>query len=323
MKQYPLVSIILPAYNAQAYVQLAIKSIIDQTYPNWELYVCDDCSTDNTYAIINKISKEDRRVRVFRNDTNLKLLKTRNKLLSIVNGDLITFQDADDYSHKFRLEKMVNEFKANPRLGLVSTQVAYVDAKGRLLRTSDKPTDYTTTLNLMYKKNVVGGSIMMLKREAIECVGGGFRQYLDGLSYQDYDMALLVAQKYECYSLPEVLYYYRQHQKSVSKSISVNRILAKDVVIHLAKQRREKGFDDIMDGHPAKVHALFESLRKPYIKDSSLIFREYAANFMFNKLYWAAITTAWHATRKRPFLWVNWRTLQYCVRKSIGGLLTR
>ena len=316
MSDSPLVSILMPAFNAQGYIAKSIQSIVDQTYSNWNLLICDDGSTDDTFRVINNFLG-DPRIKAFQHSRNLKLLKTRNGLLALAKGELLTFQDADDYSDSTRIEKMVREFQANPRLGLLSSQVAYINERGDLLGVSERPTDYETVLKMMYRDNVVGGSYMMIKRHALESIGGKFRCYFDGLSYQDYDLSLIIAEKYECYCLPEPLYYYRQHKTSSSKAISVDRLLAKHVVIYLGRQRQLRGSDDLLDGHPERVDAYFAELRQPYLQDTSLVFREFAAAFMFNKLYGSAIYAAFAALGKRPFKLVNWRTLQYCIRKSL------
>lgn len=313
----PLVSIIMPAYNAERYIGEAIDSIINQTYKNWELLICDDASTDKTAKIIDIYVRKDSRITFFKNQYNLKLLKTRNFLLQHVKGSLITFQDADDYSCKTRIEKMVLEFGKNLDLGLLSTQVSYVDEAGNQLRVSHKPTTYFEVRKKMYTHNVVGGSIMMLRRTMLDLVGGAFRSYFDGLSYQDYDLSLLMAERFEAYSLPDVLYYYRQHPTSASKIVNIDRILAKEVVIHLAEQRRDRGYDDLMAGNSNQVDAFFEDLRIPYKEDPSLIYREYAGVFMYSSLYWKAIVTSWNAALQEPYKFVNWRTLQYCIRKSL------
>ncbi len=312
----PLVSIVMPAFNARRYIAQAIQSIIDQTYGNWELLICDDGSTDDTYDIICQFAENDSRVVVFKNDTNQKLLKTRNRLLHLAHGELITFQDADDYSDKSRLELMVREFQLNSRLGLLCSQVGYVNSRGDILRISRRPTTYEETLRTIYESNVVGGSMMMIRKESLEAVGGRFRSYFDGLSYQDYDLSFLVAEKYESYNLSQVLYYYRQHQKSSSKKISVTRLVAKEVVIHLAMQRKLHGKDDLQSGHPEKVDLFFEVLKKPFCQDLSLVYRKYAAEYMYNRLFKGSIFASIGAIRADPFRIVNYRTLLYCVRKS-------
>ena len=318
----PLVSIVMPAYKAEKYVQQAIDSILHQSYSNWELLICDDASTDKTYDIIKEYGNRDNRIKVFQNRQNLKLLKTRNKLLKIAKGEFIAFQDADDYSHPERIELQLKELLNNDKLGMVSCQVSYVNNKGDEIRVSSKPTTYEAILNSIYEKNVVGGSIMMIRRSALESVGGEFRPYFNALSNQDYDLSFLIAQKFECINLSLPLYYYRQHSASNSKMINVDRVLAREVVIHLARQRRERGYDDLMAGEPEKADAFFQELRFPYQKDPSLIYREYAANFMYARLHAKAVFTAWEGVVQEPFKLVNWRTLQYCIRKSLSKYIS-
>jgi len=312
----PLVSVLMPAFNSAEYVSKAIQSIIDQSYTNWELLVCDDASTDDTRGIIDSYAAKDKRIIASHNDKNKKLLKTRNRLLLLCKGDLITFQDADDYSHPERLSIMVQQFLKKPNLGLLSNQIAYIDATGKVLGKSNRPTSYNSILEKIYSENVMGGSYMMIKKEVLKKVGGKFRNYFDGLSNQDYDLSFLIAQKFECYCLPDTLYYYRQHDSSASKNISVDRLLAKEVVIHLGKQRRDRGYDDIQTGNPEKVDEYFDILRKPYKEDKSLIYREYAANYMYNRMYRKAIITSFKSIQEGPVNIINWRTLFYCLRES-------
>lgn len=320
----PLVSVIMPVYNSQDFIKASVGSIVSQTYANWELLICDDGSTDNSYKLIEELRRgNESKMRVFKNETNLRLLKTRNRLLKLAVGELITFQDSDDYSDRFRLERMVKEFSNNSRLGLLSSQVGYITRKGELMRISKKPTDHDTTLRLIYSNNVIGGSMMMIRKCALESVGGKFREYFDGLSYQDYDLSFLIAQKYESYSLSDVLYYYRQHDRSSSKIVSVDRLVAKQVVIFLAKQRLERGSDDLMEGRSDMVDSYFEYLCEPYRRDSSMIYREYAANFMYNQLYKGAIQSAWESVKRNPLMLINWMTLQYCVRKTLLAKLSK
>jgi glycosyltransferase involved in cell wall biosynthesis len=310
----PLVSIIMPAYNAEKFIAEAIRSIIYQTYRNWELLICDDCSTDQTFEVISTISKGEKRIIITQNDSNLKLLKTRNKLLSLAKGDLITFQDADDFSHPERLRSLVNVFSANKRIGIASSQVAWTDISGKVIRISSKPTKHVDILNRMYHLNVIGGSNMMIRTESLKIVGGKFRSYFDGLSYQDYDLSFLIVEKYESSIIPEVLYYYRQHPNSSSKVISVERHLAKEVVIFLAQQRKLTGTDDLMREHPELADEYFESIKQPYYNDPSLIYREYAASYVYAGLLGKAVKSSWRAFLIGPFQLANLRTFQYCTR---------
>lgn len=316
MENYnPLVSIVMPAYNCEKYIEQAIESVIHQTYNNWELLISDDGSIDGTYHKIQTF--KDPRIRFIAKTENLGAFTAKNVLLREAQGEFITFLDSDDFMATNRVELQLKELLENKELMMVGCQVGYVDNAGKLIRTSSKPTSYKEVLDNIYKNNVIGGAVMFLRKSVIDEVGGGFRPYFKRLSYQDYDLSILVAERYPCYNLPLVLYYYRQHESSVSKVLQVDRVISKDVVMHLAIQRKLNGTDDLMDGNTHLVDAYFDKLREPYKKDATLIYRDYAANYMYNRLYVKAVKVSWRSVLLEPFKWVNWMTLQYCIRTSI------
>lgn len=95
-----LVSIVLPVYNAEIYIEKTIKSVLCQTYKNFELIIIDDFSLDKSYDICNKMCDFDIRIRLFRNEQNEGLCKARNKGIQLAKGDFITFIDHDDIVDK-------------------------------------------------------------------------------------------------------------------------------------------------------------------------------------------------------------------------------
>ncbi|GAB3663604.1 hypothetical protein GCM10028791_39020 [Echinicola sediminis] len=86
LKKEPLVSVLMPAYNSEAYIGIAIQSVIDSTYQNWELIITDDNSTDNTLEIARSFEKNDDRVKVILNDKNYGDYPNRNKAASHAQG---------------------------------------------------------------------------------------------------------------------------------------------------------------------------------------------------------------------------------------------
>jgi glycosyltransferase involved in cell wall biosynthesis len=106
MKDNKLVSVIMSVYNDGDRVQKAIESILNQSYSNFELLITDDCSSDHTLRICNKYSELDN-VKVYRNNENIGLTKSLNKLIELTKGDFIASQDSDDISHKMRIEKQI------------------------------------------------------------------------------------------------------------------------------------------------------------------------------------------------------------------------
>ena len=99
-----LVSVIMSTKDDSKTLDLAIKSILEQTYRNFELLIMDDGSKDNTNNILQKYSKKDNRVKIHKNDSNLGLTKSLNQLITLSNGEYIARQDADDYSTPERLQ---------------------------------------------------------------------------------------------------------------------------------------------------------------------------------------------------------------------------
>ncbi len=103
-----LVSIIVPFYNVEGYIEKCIQSIKDQTYKNWELILVDDGSTDDSYVICNKYAKEDSRIRLFHRD-RAGVSAARNYGINEAKGEYILFADSDDWLDKDMLEIMLRE----------------------------------------------------------------------------------------------------------------------------------------------------------------------------------------------------------------------
>ena len=103
----PLVSVIMPAYNAAAFIEEAIASVQAQTITDWELLVIDDCSADDTCRIIEEISSADSRVKLLVNERNMGAAGSRNRGLDIFRGQYVALLDSDDYWYPQMLEKML------------------------------------------------------------------------------------------------------------------------------------------------------------------------------------------------------------------------
>lgn len=108
-----LVSIIVPVYNSEDFIDNTIKTVLDQTYLNWELLLINDCSTDNSEDIIKKYLKMDKRIKLLNNQNNSKAAITRNNGIKASNGRYICFLDADDLWDKKKLEKQILFMKEN------------------------------------------------------------------------------------------------------------------------------------------------------------------------------------------------------------------
>lgn len=103
----PLVSVIMPAYNAAPFIEEAINSVISQTITDWELLVIDDGSKDDTRQIAAEFSEKDPRIQLVVNEENMGVARTRNRGMDLYRGRYVAFLDSDDYWESRMLEKMI------------------------------------------------------------------------------------------------------------------------------------------------------------------------------------------------------------------------
>lgn len=135
----PLISIIIPCYNAEKYVEQAVRSIMNQTYQNLEILCTDDCSTDSTLSILERLATEDSRIRIIRHTENKKLIFTLNELVQESKGDYIARMDADDISLPERLEKQFVFLQNNLDISFCGTNAWHINENGKKIGKSCLP----------------------------------------------------------------------------------------------------------------------------------------------------------------------------------------
>lgn len=139
LKNNPLVSVIIPCYNTEKYVEQAVRSIMSQTYKNLEIIITDDCSTDGTFSILQKLAAEDSRIKLYKNETNLKIVKTLNNMILQANGKYIARMDADDISLPKRIEKQVLFLEQNSDFSFCGTNAYKIDENEKIVGKSFLP----------------------------------------------------------------------------------------------------------------------------------------------------------------------------------------
>lgn len=204
-----LVSIILPTHNAEETIDRCIESIINQTFKNWELICCDDCSSDNTLNKLKKWVERDSRIVVLSNKENLRAAATRNKCFKIAKGNYIAQIDDDDYMKSDRLEEQLSHMK-DSNFDFVGTSLNYFDEEG-IWKTS-KVIKYPSKQSFL-KGSPFSNPSMMFKRECLENVCY-YRVAKETVRGQDYDLFMrLYSNGYKGFNLEEPLtYYYRGKQ---------------------------------------------------------------------------------------------------------------
>lgn len=127
-----LISVILPSYNGARYIRQAIESVLAQDYPNFELIVVNDASTDETPNIVAEFAAKDPRVRLIDNATNSKLVFSLNRGIAEAKGEFIARIDDDDiWTDRSKLSKQLLEFRAHPEIGVIGTLGHIIDENGK------------------------------------------------------------------------------------------------------------------------------------------------------------------------------------------------
>jgi glycosyltransferase involved in cell wall biosynthesis len=237
-----LVSILMPAYNCEKFINQAIDSILNQTYPNFELLIADDGSKDSTKQIID--SYTDERIKRFHNEENLGYLKASNKLFKQCTGQLITFQDADDYSDLTRIEKLVEFLDKNNEVSVIGSNVIKVDENGVCRPQTNFPEAHEAIVKGFENYKIVfTGSALMLRKAVMEKFGI-YNEYFDRIGSEDTYWFSAIIGEMKVASLSEPLYYYRINSGSVTATHkNPKAFVGHDLIIHLYN-RRKKGKND-------------------------------------------------------------------------------
>jgi glycosyltransferase involved in cell wall biosynthesis len=136
----PDISVILPAYNAERYIQLSINSVLSQSFGNFELIVINDGSTDRTEEIIRSFS--DERINYIKNSENRGLSASYNIGVRAARGRYIARMDADDLCDERRFERQLGFMEKNPQVGIVGSDILLIDEAGRLIGKARKPASH-------------------------------------------------------------------------------------------------------------------------------------------------------------------------------------
>jgi glycosyltransferase involved in cell wall biosynthesis len=186
----PKISILMSCYNSEDTVQKSINSILQQSYDDFEFLIMDDNSTDYTFNIIKENAKIDNRIRYFKNEINLGLTKSLNKLIEHSKGSIIARQDADDISLKDRLEIQI-EFLKSSSSKIVTTRAMNIDSKK-----IHPGFSYYLPKNFIikYKNPFIHGTLMIEKSLLIN-IGGYNENFYYSQDYKLFHDCLLMGHK--------------------------------------------------------------------------------------------------------------------------------
>ncbi len=307
--QPPFVSVVMPAYNVDAYIVQAIQSVLNQTYSHFELLISDDHSQDRTLECID--SFKDHRIVVKKNDHNLGYAANMNALFKAAKGDYVIIQDADDYCTPSRLQVMVDFLESHPSVDMVGSSYIKVDAKGeeqKVLMAVDLAEIEAAFKNMLDPLPVLNGSVMF-RRKIIQA-GFLFRdlQYVNRA--QDDDWLFRISENYTLANVREHLYYYRFNPASMTMNLSAINyfsLFSGEYVRFLKKIRMQEGVDLLQQGQAKVIEDFFLKKKKELTDQQAAYLEIYIAHkyLSFNKRT-QAVKWLIKALRKDPanaFIW--------------------
>ncbi len=217
------VSVIIPTYNASKYISYTLKSVLTQTFNNYEVVIVDDGSTDNTVEIISEFLKVDNRLKLYEiNNTGLPS-KVRNYGFSKAKGKYIAFLDSDDIWLPKKLEQQLNILNNSKLFGMVYS-VAYKIGETSFFKDQYGliPISFRahSRFDELIKRNTICCSSVVIKTNIFEEMGG-FDESSDLKAVEDYDLWLRISQKYSIKFINKLHVYYRVHDKGISSDKSI------------------------------------------------------------------------------------------------------
>ena len=210
------VSTIIPTYNRQDYIIIALKSVLSQTYKDYEIIIVDDGSTDETKKVLAPYRDK---IRYFYHE-NRGIPATRNRGIREAKGDCIAFLDSDDYWLPHKLEQQISCFKENPHYGMVATRGSSISPDGKF-RKKNRPGKSGWIMTDLFKANFIRTSSAMIRKECFEKV----ELFDESLAQcQEYDLWLRLARHYPIGFINESLTVYVDNPKGVSTDGLVGRL---------------------------------------------------------------------------------------------------
>lgn len=207
------VSVLFPVFNTkEEYLRKAIESILSQTFSDFEFLILDDASTNNTEEVIK--SYTDPRIKYFKNEKNLGISASRNKLIDLSEGEYLAVMDHDDISLNDRFQKQVDYLDKNPDVGVVSSYVGYIHRKGRI---DKNPIEHEDICMALFARS---GSLIhpasMIRKSVLS--DNNLKYENEFTPAEDYALWCRLITHTKFHNIPEILFLYRKHKTNTTKT---------------------------------------------------------------------------------------------------------
>lgn len=193
-------TVLITVKDEEKYIGASIKSVLDQTYKNFELWVIGDGSADGTWKVIK--SFKDRRIKAFRFEKNTGMTPRLNRAIPQIRTTFLARMDSHNLADKSRLQKQHDYMGKHPEVMALGSNFTRVDESGKIILTTNFPTEYAKIKSKLIEKNLFKHASMFIRREVYDKVGL-YDPYFK--LTQDYDFILRVAAKFSVANLSESL----------------------------------------------------------------------------------------------------------------------
>tara|TARA_Y100001954_G_scaffold57286_1_gene61741 strand:+ start:1204 stop:2067 length:864 start_codon:yes stop_codon:yes gene_type:complete len=215
-----MISIVIPAYNAEPYLEETVNSVLEQTLEDWEIIIINDGSKDNTLELCEKLSKQDPRIHFF-SQANQGVSVARNHGISKTKGEYIAFLDADDTWLKDNLEIKHNYLEANKDIDWVYSDMYHADNELNIIEEAPKGCGGNILDKiLLWEGEVVPGpcSNLLIRKK---CIDSGCVYDPEFSTAADQDFCIQLAAKHQGAYIDKVLWKYRYIASSMSRNVMV------------------------------------------------------------------------------------------------------
>ena len=222
----PLVSVVIPCYNHQYYVEKSLKSVIAQTYKNIEIIVIDDGSKDNSVKVLKELQKNNKFI--LECQENMGVCNTLNRAIGMSNGKYIAILASDDYWDLTKIEKQVKVLETSKNSEFCFTQALEFDSNtDKNMRIFPKNPLSGNVLNSVFVRQHVPAGSMMFSKNLFDKLSG----FDESLKEEDWDFVIRSAANTNFTSIKEPLFFYRSHESNIMKKRGRKEILKQKILL--------------------------------------------------------------------------------------------
>jgi alpha-1,3-rhamnosyltransferase len=275
MSNLPLVTVYLLAYNHEKYIEQAVMSVINQTYPNIQLIILNDGSVDKTFDILKELHTSYGFTLI--NQANKGVTKSLNKIMPLWNGKYIRGCSSDDYLSPDSIEKQVDFLEKNRDFAMVYGLVKLIDENGNFIQT--KYAKKYPSGNIFYdlmRSNFINALTVMVRKSVYDEVG----LYDENLLMEDHDMWLRIAYHFKIAFMDEVFAFYRKHSENTDSIKNYKKLYPshKMVVNKWKNQLNIRSFNKIR--RFKYIHYFYNMIRARRFYSSLIVLIKYFNTFL-------------------------------------------